>query len=108
MATSARDGWSDLHMIVLGTIMEHAIVDAEDVAAWLRLPVPLVHALAGDASWLGSGQLAFADLSEYDLTIAGEVRVRPFRTSPPSRTSRHPALRAQAERLCLENWTTSY
>jgi hypothetical protein len=34
----------------LGTIMEHAIVDAEDVAAWLRLPVPLVHALAGDAS----------------------------------------------------------
>jgi hypothetical protein len=40
--------WSDLHMVVLGTIRHHAIADAKDVAGWLRLPVPLVEALCAE------------------------------------------------------------
>ena len=40
-------------MIVLGTIRHQAIADAEDVAACLRLPVPLVRAVCAELEAAG-------------------------------------------------------
>ena len=54
MTTGARTTeWSDLHMIVLGTIRHHAIADAENVACWLRLPVPLVQVVCAELEAAG-------------------------------------------------------
>jgi hypothetical protein len=59
MATGGRaTELSDLHMIVLGTIMHHAIADAEDVAGWLRRPVILVKALCADLEAAGLLEIA--------------------------------------------------
>ena len=38
---------SDLHMLVLGRIAHRARADAEDIGAWLGLPVPVVEPLVG-------------------------------------------------------------
>jgi hypothetical protein len=54
MATrTSETAWSDLHMIVLGTIKHHAMADAEDVARWLRFSVPLVKALCAELEAAG-------------------------------------------------------
>lgn len=54
MPTRARTTeLSDLHMIVLGTIMHHAIGDAADVAGWLRLPVALAEVVCADLEAAG-------------------------------------------------------
>jgi hypothetical protein len=53
MATRARDGWSDLHMIVLGTIVHHTSADAEDIATWLGVPIMVAEALCADLEAAG-------------------------------------------------------
>ena len=40
-------------MIVLGTIKHHASADAEEVAGWLGLPVPLVQAVCAELEAAG-------------------------------------------------------
>jgi hypothetical protein len=50
--------WSDLHMIVLGTVMHHAVPDAEDIAQWLCLPVPLVKAVCAELKAAGLLEIA--------------------------------------------------
>ena len=49
---------TDLQLIVLGTIRHHAIADAEDVAGWLGLPVPLVQAVCAELEAAGLLELA--------------------------------------------------
>jgi hypothetical protein len=45
MATGSRGTeFSDLHMIVLGTIRRHGAAHAEEIAAWLKFPVALIEA----------------------------------------------------------------
>jgi hypothetical protein len=51
MATTAcQQQWSDLHMIVLGRIAYRVRADAEDIGAWLGLPLAVVEIL-----WAGLG-----------------------------------------------------
>jgi len=45
-------------MIVLGTIRHHASADAEDVAAWLRMPVALVNAVCAELEAAGLLEVA--------------------------------------------------
>jgi hypothetical protein len=40
-------------MLVLGTIMHHAIADAEDIATWLGVPVVVAEALCADSEAAG-------------------------------------------------------
>ena len=59
METRARlMDWSDLHMIVLGTMKHRAIADAEDVAQSLGLPVPLVNAVCAEPEAAGLLEIA--------------------------------------------------
>jgi DNA-binding IscR family transcriptional regulator len=54
MVTGTRETeWSDLHMIVLGTIAHRASADAEDIATWLGVPVAVAEALCADLEAAG-------------------------------------------------------
>jgi hypothetical protein len=44
---------SDLHMLVLGRIAHRARADAEDIGAWLGLPVAVAEALCADLEAAG-------------------------------------------------------
>jgi hypothetical protein len=44
---------SDLHMLVLGRIAHRAGADAEDIGAWLGLPVAVAEALCADVEAAG-------------------------------------------------------
>jgi hypothetical protein len=48
----ARNG-ATCTMLVLGTIMHHAIADAEDIATWLGVPVVAVLTVCADLEAVG-------------------------------------------------------
>src|SRR5262245_19908738 len=68
----ARGQLSDLHMLVLGTLMHHMSADAEEVAGWLGLPVILVETLCDELEATGR------------LTLARGMRLFALRPNQPS------------------------
>jgi DNA-binding IscR family transcriptional regulator len=53
MMTCRQAILSDLRMIVLGRIAHHATADAEDIAAWLGVPVVVAEAVCADLEAAG-------------------------------------------------------
>src|SRR5262245_40888244 len=71
----ARGQLSDLHMLVLGTIMHHTSADAEEVAGWLGLPVILVETLCDELE--ATGRLTLARGQHAAIRPSPQPAIRP-------------------------------